>query len=108
MLFRSADYVLTHLGFEPRTNWSGSYADGNPIWGRATEPGGKTIDLQREPVGDKNQMPDVHGMGARDAVYLIESRGMKVKINGRGKVVAQSIGPGMTVKKGMTCVLKME
>ena len=104
----AADYVLTHLGFEPRTNWSGSYADGNPIWGRATEPGGKTIDLQREPVGDKNQMPDVHGMGARDAVYLIESRGMKVKINGRGKVVAQSIGPGMTVKKGMTCVLKME
>ena len=104
----AADYVLTHLGFEPRTNWSGSYADGNPIWGRATETGGKTIDLQREPVGDKNQMPDVHGMGARDAVYLIESRGMKVKINGRGKVVAQSIGPGMTVKKGMTCVLKME
>ena len=104
----AADYVLTHLGFEPRTNWSGSYADGNPIWGRATEPGGKTIDLQREPVGDKDQMPDVHGMGARDAVYLIESRGMKVKINGRGKVVAQSIGPGMTVKKGMTCVLKME
>ena len=52
-------------------------------------------------------MPDVHGMGARDAVFLIESRKMKVKIEGRGKVVEQSVGPGSKIKKGMTCVLKL-
>ena len=103
----AADYVLTHLGFEPRADWSGSYADGNPIWGRATEQSGKSITLQRESLGNNTQMPDVHGMGARDAVFLIESRGMKVKINGRGKVVEQSIGPGTRIKKGMVCSLRL-
>ena len=103
----AADYVLTHLGFEPRADWTGSYANGNPIWGRATETNGKTINLQREPLGEHSQMPDVHGMGARDAVYLIESRGLKVKLHGRGKVVEQSIGPGSKIAKGMTCVLRL-
>ena len=103
----AADYVLTHLGFEPRADWTGSYANGNPIWGRATETNGKTINLQREPLGERSQMPDVHGMGARDAVYLIESRGLKVKLHGRGKVVEQSIGPGSKIAKGMTCVLRL-
>ena len=104
----AADYVLTHLGFEPRTDWSGSYADGNPIWGRASETSGREITLQRTQEGNRSQMPDVHGMGARDAVFLIESRGLKVKLEGRGKVVTQSIGPGMTVKKGMECSLRLE
>ena len=103
----AADYVLTHLGFEPRADWTGSYANGNPIWGRAIETNGKTINLQREPLGEHSQMPDVHGMGARDAVYLIESRGLKVKLHGRGKVVEQSIGPGSKIAKGMTCVLRL-
>ena len=102
----AADYVLTHLGFEPRSDWSGSYADGNPIWGRATTEGKRTIELQREPTGNSTQMPDVHGMGARDAVFLIESRGLKVKVSGRGKVVEQSIGPGTKIRKGMVCSLR--
>ena len=104
----AADYVLTHLGFSPRTDWSGSYADGNPIWGRAEENGGKNIILQRAQEGDSTQMPDVHGMGARDAVFLVESRGMKVKLEGRGKVVAQSVAPGTKIKKGMACSLRLE
>ena len=103
----AADYVLTHLGFTPRTDWNGSYANGNPIWGRANESDGKDITLQREPNGNRNTMPDVHGMGARDAVFLIESRGIKVKINGRGRVTEQSIAPGQKIKKGMTCSLKL-
>lgn len=102
----AADYVLSHLGFNARTDWDGSYADGNPIWGKASEKG-KTISLQREPLGDATLMPDVHGMGARDAVFLIESRGMKVTLEGRGKVIQQSIGAGQKIKKGMKCSLKL-
>lgn len=103
----AADYVLSHLGFQPRADWSGSYADGNPIWGRADETDRQNITLKREDLGDHTLMPDVHGMGARDAVYLIESRGIKVIINGRGKVVEQSIGAGEKLKKGMTCTLRL-
>lgn len=103
----AASYVLDHLGIKQQSNWDGSYLNGNPIWGHALESSGKTIALHRVPEVNKNTMPDVHGMGAKDAVYLIESRGVKVKLNGRGKVMEQSIGAGQQIKKGMVCSLKL-
>ena len=103
----AASYVLDHLGIKQQSNWDGSYLNGNPIWGHALESSGKTIALHRVPEVDKNIMPDVHGMGAKDAVYLIESRGVKVKLNGRGKVIEQSIGAGERIKKGIVCSLRL-
>ena len=38
-------------------------------------------------------VPDVRGMGARDAVYLLENLGLKVELEGAGKVVSQSVPP---------------
>lgn len=55
-----------------------------------------------------NVMPDVIGMGARDAVYELERRGIKVTIHGRGKVKSQSIAAGKSVKTGGTCELYMD
>lgn len=103
----AASYVLDHLGIKQQSNWDGSYLNGNPIWGHAFESSGKTIALHRVPEVDKSIMPDVHGMGAKDAVFLIESRGVKVKLNGRGKVMEQSIGAGQHIKKGMVCSLRL-
>ena len=102
----AADYVLTHLGYETRADWSGSYADGNPIWGHATRGNGH-IALTRQAKTQANVMPDVTGMGARDAVFLIESRGVKTKLYGRGKVTQQSIAAGNTISKGMACILTL-
>lgn len=102
----AADYVLTHLGYETRADWSGSYADGNPIWGHATRGNGH-IALTRQAKTQANVMPDVTGMGARDAVFLIESRGVKTKLYGRGKVTQQSIPAGRTIDKGMACILTL-
>lgn len=102
----AADYVLTHLGYETRADWSGSYADGNPIWGHATRDNGH-IALTRQAKTQANVMPDVTGMGARDAVFLIESRGVKTKLYGRGKVTQQSIAAGHTISKGMACILTL-
>lgn len=42
----------------------------------------------------KSVVPDVKGMGARDAVYLLENIGLNVKVDGVGKVQRQSILPG--------------
>ena len=103
----AASYVLEHLGVKQRTDWDGSYLNGNPIWGRADESDRSVIQLKRVNEGDKSVMPDVHGMGARDAVFLIESRGVKVRLTGRGKVTEQSIGAGERIKKGMVCSLKL-
>lgn len=102
----AADYVLTHLGYETRADWSGSYADGNPVWGHATRGNGH-IALTRQAKTQANVMPDVTGMGARDAVFLIESRGVKTKLYGRGKVTQQSIAAGHTISKGMACILTL-
>lgn len=45
-----------------------------------------------------DNMPDVRGMGARDAIFLLESLDMEVKISGYGAVVSQSIPPGTKIK----------
>jgi len=45
-------------------------------------------------------VPDVNGMGIRDAVYLLEKAGYKVKFTGLGKVIRQSVEPGVFVNRG--------
>ena len=46
-------------------------------------------------------------MGARDAVFMLESRGLRVKLDGRGKVIAQSLPAGHKIKTGEICSLKL-
>lgn len=53
-------------------------------------------------------VPDVIGMGARDAVYEMERRGLKTMVYGRGKVKSQSIAAGTAVKAGSICELRLE
>ena len=102
----AANYVLDNLGVKTNTNWSGSYAEGNPVWGKIIKTN-KDVTLASVSTR-KGIIPDVLGMGARDAVYLLESRGVKVKLRGRGKVKSQSIYAGTAIKQGMVCELNME
>lgn len=102
----AADYVLGHLGVKTNVNWDGSYANGNPVWGTAV-PQAKNVQLTQIST-QRNIIPDLTGMGARDAVYLLESRGVKAIIKGRGKVKSQSIYSGTSIKQGMACELYME
>lgn len=48
---------------------------------------------------NKRTIPNVTGMGLKDALYLLENMEVKVNTKGKGKVVAQSIAPGTTVVK---------
>lgn len=52
-------------------------------------------------------VPNVVDMGLKDAVYLLESRGLKVVANGRGTVRNQSQIPGSLIRKGTTVQLNM-
>ncbi len=56
----------------------------------------------------KHTVPDVTGMGAKDAVYLLESRHIKARVKGRGKVKSQSIHAGTAIKQGMVCELTLD
>ncbi len=53
-------------------------------------------------------VPNVRGMGAKDAVFLLEEKGLTVRLNGMGKVVSQSITPGSTARKGQTITLTLK
>lgn len=53
-------------------------------------------------------MPDLLGMGARDAIFAIEKRGMRARVHGFGKVKKQSLAAGSQVKKGQIVVLEMD
>jgi cell division protein FtsI (penicillin-binding protein 3) len=53
------------------------------------------------------QVPLLQGMGLKDAVYLCENLGLKVMINGKGKVVAQSKAAGEKFAKGETITIQL-
>ena len=67
---------------------------------------------KREPQTKNNYSlavaPNVIGMGARDAVYQMERRGLKVKIVGRGKVKHQSFPAGKTITDSAECILTLD
>jgi cell division protein FtsI (penicillin-binding protein 3) len=52
-------------------------------------------------------VPNVVSMGAKDALYLLENAGLRVRLLGRGSVRHQSISPGTRVRKGEQIVLEM-
>ena len=49
---------------------------------------------------DKGRMPRVVGMGLKDALYILESRGLRVGVTGHGRVTSQSVAAGAAVKRG--------
>ena len=53
------------------------------------------------------RVPNVAGMGAKDAVYLMQQCGLKVELDGVGTVVSQSISAGTTAREGATVRLKL-
>ncbi len=55
----------------------------------------------------RGAMPNVQGMGVKDAVYLLEQIGLRVVVNGKGNVVRQSIPPGGSVTHGAIVVLDL-
>lgn len=53
-------------------------------------------------------VPNVRGMGARDALYLLEEAGLRVLLSGAGRVVSQSISPGSRLVKGQTITITLK
>ena len=52
-------------------------------------------------------MPNVVGMGLRDAIYMLENSGLRVHYTGRGRVVKQSPQPGVRVSRGATVAVEL-
>lgn len=65
------------------------------------------ISLEGNTTVKKGLVPDVTGMGARDAIYLLENAGLRVTLVGAGKVKHQSIPGGSTLIKGATIKIEL-
>lgn len=100
---QAANYVLSQLNISTNSNWNSTSSSTTPVWGQASHDNTK-VDLVKLAPQDY-VMPNVHGMGARDAVFLLEKRGVKVKLSGTGSVKSQSIPAGISLQDGMVCEL---
>lgn len=98
-------YVLDALKIQSQSQIKLTKVD-EPIWGNAQiNPNSVTLthrDILRDFV------PSVIGMGAKDAVYLLESKGLRVHLSGIGKVYSQSLSQGTMIVRGQTIGLSLK
>ena len=96
-------YVLDKLEVPMREEESSDVKDAQ--WGSVVASSSEVILQQRN--NRQDIVPSVIGMGAKDAVYLLESQGMRVRLNGVGRVKRQSIAAGSRLHKGQTVWLTL-
>ena len=53
-------------------------------------------------------VPDVLGMGLKDALFMVGNAGLKSLISGSGKVIRQSIDAGLPVSRGQMITLELK
>lgn len=77
------------------------------VWGHAQAAPTAVILQDQTHSSSPTAVPSVIGMGAKDAVYLLESKGLKVRLSGVGQVKNQSIAGGTRTVKGQTVSLTL-
>lgn len=78
---------------------------GKELWGHA-QAAPTAVVVQKRSISS-NVVPSVIGMGAKDAVYLLESKGLKVRLSGMGRVKSQSVTGGSLLVKGKIVTLTL-
>ncbi len=92
--------VLKELKLPHRNNYRTSEG---LAWGQPLNQGSLLLNNESTQKG----LPSVIGYGLRDAVYRLERMGVKVKVSGFGRVVAQSLPPGTPIKAGMVVKIQL-
>ena len=63
--------------------------------------------LLEEIAFNTNLVPNVVGMKAKDAIYILENAGIETTISGRGKVIRQSIRAGKAINENTKISLQL-
>ncbi|GAB5539694.1 MAG: penicillin-binding protein [Salibacteraceae bacterium] len=71
-----------------------------------TQTGPDKVKLDRRAVTE-NLVPNVRGMSAQDAIYILENAGLNVSVRGKGSIKQQSIDPGNRIIKGERIILEL-
>lgn len=80
--------------FSPRVSFTDRHG-----WGAVRTDSLHNVDIHTSEA-DRTTMPDVVGMGLKDALYMLESRGLRVTFTGKGSVRSQSIPAGRKIRAG--------
>ncbi len=64
--------------------------------------------IYQENTPVKGVMPNVNGMGLKDAMYLLGNAGLKARVKGSGKVIQQSIQAGVNINKGALVQIELQ
>ncbi|MFN9582628.1 MAG: penicillin-binding transpeptidase domain-containing protein, partial [Bacteroidota bacterium] len=94
--------IYNKLGITLHTDNGTPYLN---TWVKTTNTGSH-IKAEHKSMNGKT-MPDLSGMGLRDALYLLENLGVDVVSKGNGKVIYQSVPAGYTITKGLIVELKL-
>jgi len=80
--------VFAHTGI--------NYKKKSGAWAKV-DPSDERMNIDKLKIS-KSKVPDVSGMGLRDAIYILENLGLNVYAEGVGKVTKQSVKPGTYIK----------
>ncbi len=72
-----------------------------PLMKAAAEPGS-------QPDTKEPSVPDVTGLGLKDAIYMIENSGLRCRYSGTGHVSSQNPKGGQKIAKGSTIILTLK
>ena len=102
----ATSYLLDEMNINIDCDYKTSYKGEEPEWGVVQKDSCniKFNDIET----DGNTVPNVTGMGAKDAVFLMKKSGLKASINGYGRVVGQSIKAGTKAQKGSHVTLTLK
>ncbi|MBK8228868.1 MAG: transpeptidase family protein [Flavobacteriales bacterium] len=82
--------------------------DGEGEW-LTTESGDSMVTARPRTIASdaSGLVPNVLGMGLRDALFLLENRGYRVRVQGAGMVKRQSIAPGTRAMRGASILIEL-
>ncbi len=83
-----------HMTGEPSTYWGGARASADTV-----------VFSERQVI--ENLVPEVVGMGLKDAFFVLENAGMRVRFSGRGTVRRQSLRPGTRIQPGSVIYIEL-
>lgn len=76
-------------------------------WRKTILQDGRAFQTSGDVVIEKLKVPDVTGLGLKDAIYILENLGLKVNTTGRGKVIYQSLAQNTNFAKGQTIKIQL-
>lgn len=96
-LLTAAQALNVPLAFAGEGEWMSTQATDSAVVAQPRNIPGEAVGM----------VPNVLGMGLKDALYILENRGMKVRIIGSGMVRKQSLAPGSRCFNGSAITIEL-